>query len=55
MNRCIFELLVVLNIENHIVELTSLVYSQEFYNIFAPSCREPKKMSHNDAKFPDHA
>ena len=55
MNRCIFELLVVLNIENHTVELTSFVYSQEFYNIFASSCREPKKMSHNDAKFPDHA
>ena len=46
----IFELLVVLNIENRSVELTGLAYSQEFDNIFALSCREPKKMSRNDAK-----
>ena len=51
----IFELLVVLNIENHLVELTGLAYSREFDNIFALSCREPKMMSRNAAKFRDRA
>ena len=41
----IFELLVVLNIENHTVELTGLAYSQKFNNIFALSRRGTKKMS----------
>ena len=49
----IFESLVVLNIENHTVELMGLAYSQVFDNIFALSCREPKRMSRNDAKFRD--
>ena len=49
----IFESLVVLNIENHTVELTGLAYSQEFHNIFALSCREPKEVSRNDTKFRD--
>ena len=35
----IFESLVVLNIENHTVELTGLPYSQEFDNIFSLCCR----------------
>ena len=48
-----FESVVVLNFENHTVELTGLAYSQEFDNIFVPICREPKKMSRNDAKFRD--
>ena len=38
----IFESLVAINIKNHTVELTGLAYSQEFDNIFALSCREPK-------------
>ena len=50
-----FESLVVLNITNRTVKLTGLVYSQEFDNIFALSCQEPKKMSPNDAKFRDRA
>ena len=41
----IFESLVLLNSENHTVELTGLAYSQKFNNIFALSCREPNKMS----------
>ena len=51
----IFESLVVVNIENHTVILTDLAYSQEFDNIFAFSCLEPKMTSRNDAKFPDRA
>ena len=35
------------------MELTGLDYSQEFDNIFALSCRKPKKMSRNDPKFRD--
>ena len=50
----IFESLVVLNIENRTVKLTGLAYGQEFDNIFALSCREPK-MSCNDAKSRDRA
>ena len=46
----IFESLVVLNSENRSVKWTGLAYGQEFDNIFALSCREPK-MSRNDAKF----
>ena len=38
----IFESLVAINIKNHTVEMTGLAYSQEFDNIFALSCREPK-------------
>lgn len=50
-----FESLLVLNIENHTVELKDLAYSQEFDNVFALSCLEQKMMSPNDAKFPDLA
>ena len=50
-----FELLVVLNIENRTVEMTGLAYSQEFDNIFAHSHQEPKRMSRNNAKFCDRA
>ena len=48
----VFESLVVLNIENHTVEVTGLA---EFDNIFALSCREPKTLSRNDTKFRDRA
>ena len=34
----IFESLVVLNIENHTVELTDLTYSQEFHNLNIKWC-----------------
>ena len=48
----IFESLVVLDIENHTVELTDLACSPLFDDIFS---LEPKKMSRNDAKFRDRA